>query len=488
MYSVNIGASKETTERFKAHDGLADFRRYLMARLLADSAAEKTALDNLHRKALGVVGALAVSNRDGKITADEWNAIYRGFADGRTLVDFLLQRDRIPWKKTAYIKALTPTFRKLVAAGEKHGMGLTASKLPACLIAAGDRPKFAAAVERVHKKLPPEFLTWLKTSEKSLAVCWVMGFKPRGDDARPDRGLPPLVRMLAGENTEILTIVYGPLAADHWMLLREKPVELQNNGLWQSIMACSNGLLVDAKDRTNNFANTVLAFTEKHWLVDKAGGSVEGILVNPVPKSFGENDVDTALHLLFGRVGAGVFFEGSCNPPGGDWSGISVMTSESEVRYLTLPRVSADKAKRPDHVFQHLRDKALLIVVESKEFLSQVETGIGPRLVRYLDWLFRRPASVERRLPKADWRQSGSILRDKRAYVTMAAGLFKDRDEILAVLKRSRTDVVIGMDFQSRPARLYAASSSKNGSRVIKLLQEVAGISRLAEIVVLRSF
>ena len=29
-----------------------------------------------------------------------------------------------------------------------------------------------------------------------LILCFILGFKPRGDDARPDRGLNPLIKMI----------------------------------------------------------------------------------------------------------------------------------------------------------------------------------------------------------------------------------------------------------------------------------------------------
>ena len=47
--------------------------------------------------------------------------------------------------------------------------------------------------------------------------------------------------------------------------------------------------------------------------------------LEPSPLKIGENDVDTILHTIFTQLKSSEIkiFEGMCNPPGGDWSGIS---------------------------------------------------------------------------------------------------------------------------------------------------------------------
>jgi hypothetical protein len=490
VYDVNIGASPETQERFAAINGYPDFHQYLLAALQGQADAAQAALEKLHQKALQAVNILAVSTRDGKISSAEWKAIYNEIKAGRSVSDYLLKRDRIPWSKTAYINDLTSTFLRLVETGSKYATGLTASKLPACLIAPNDRPAFAAAVCAIHEKLTPNFVTWLKGTTKPLAICWVMGFKPRGDDARPDRGLPPFVRMLVGPTTEILTIVYGPLSGGHWKLLRDDPLALQSNGLWQSIMACSDGLLVDAKDRTNRHRDTVLAYPSTHWLSKIAPAAATSILVHPTPKEFGENDVDTALHLVLARIGGDLFFEGSCNPPGGDWSGVSVIAPGQEkiLRYLTLPRVSQTEAKRPDHVFQYRGDTSTLIVIESKDTLSKVEDEIGPRLKRYLTDLFKVPSSVEYSRADRVWSHSSSKLETTFNFITVAAGLFHGKSNALADLARTQTDLVIGVEFKetSNKVTFHVGARTKAASTLVDSLVKIASRVKLIEVNVLQ--
>ena len=134
----------------------------------------------------------------------------------------------------------------------------------------------------------------------------------------------------------------------------------------------------------------------------------------PNPAVLGENDVDTVLHTVLSRLGAAEVFEGMCNPPGGDWSGISLQSirRDREFRWLSLPRVSKTHAKRPDHVFQILAldGPPVILAVESKERFRDVETRIGPRLKAYISDLLASPASVERRSSQEIWRTQRRVL------------------------------------------------------------------------------
>ena len=95
-----------------------------------------------------------------------------------------------------------------------------------------------------------------------------------------------------------------------------------------------------------------------------------------VPQSFHEDDVDTGIHFLFSHLLHKVCFEGMCNPPGGDWSGLSIYYGDYEVRWLSLPRVSEEvNGKRPDHVLElfGVFDRPVLLSIESKEKSSNLE-------------------------------------------------------------------------------------------------------------------
>ena len=103
---------------------------------------------------------------------------------------------------------------------------------------------------------------------------------------------------------------------------------------------------------------------------------------------YSEHDVDTAIHSLFSeREYHYDIFEGMCNPPGSDWSGVSVLDYETldEYRWTSLPRVSAIGGKRPDHVIQILEEGGVyFLVIESKGKANDLEENIGENLSKYI--------------------------------------------------------------------------------------------------------
>lgn len=88
-------------------------------------------------------------------------------------------------------------------------------------------------------------------------------------------------------------------------------------------------------------------------------------------------------------------FEGMCNPPGGDWSGLSAINfrTGSEYRWTSLPRVSAVGGKRPDHVvlFDTEGENFTLLAIESKDVPSKIADNLGPRLTTYIEQLSETP-------------------------------------------------------------------------------------------------
>ena len=88
-----------------------------------------------------------------------------------------------------------------------------------------------------------------------------------------------------------------------------------------------------------------------------------------------------------------------CNPPGGDWSGLSVLCGNHEVRWLSLPRVSEEvEGKRPDHVLElfGVFNCPVLLSIESKERAFDLEENVGEGLVNYIRNLMNYIPNVER--------------------------------------------------------------------------------------------
>ncbi len=427
-------------------------------------------VETLRLKALRFIEIKAGASRiDETLTPAQWQRAYETLRNQGSLVEFLVTQAPLRWSKTAYIDTMTATARSLMDAAGRLAIGLTSSKLPMCIIPSAQRAAFADVVERLCEgRIQPEFLTWLRRNGH-LSICWVMGFKPRGDDARPDRGLPPLARMLVGETEDLLTVVYGPAPASTWERLHNTPRLLLVNGLWEAILDASDAILVDSS--TDGIRRH--GYLRPHWYEERANPDLEMVFVEPRPLRIGENDVDTVLHVLLAHFGGASTFEGMCNPPGGDWSGVSLQSigRTNELRWLTLPRVSNIGAKRPDHVFQIFNPpgRPIILCVESKETAASVEENIGPRLTAYIRALMLTPASIERANEATPWTHSIVNL-DARLFRTASAAAFlSDTEEAMAsVRKRAAVDLAMCFSFvnQGETCALRLIPSTRLGNEI----------------------
>ena len=468
------GASGEDTKKhapFYGDEALIDLLRRILAG--EDITPPRMALE---KKALQLVQFLATSRRSkDTIPPQRWLDAYRHVSARGTLSTFLADDVPLKWKKTATINALTVTAKKLMTGTAPMARSIT-STLPTCIVTAQDRKRFTHVLRTNYANLSHSFLDWCQR-ERDLVICWVMGFKPKGDDARPDRGLPPLCRMLFGDDTDMLTVVYGPAPTSTWITLRERPDDLMmNNGLWEAILTCSDAILVDASTLPTSQS---LAYLASHWSSNKQKAPAEAFAIHPSPLEVGEHDVDTALHLLFHRIGCERVFEGMCNPPGGDWSGMSVRSEDrtTEFRWLVLPRVTAKTAKRPDHLFQLFDrfDPSLLLAIESKGLARSVETGIGPRLVRYVNQVTSTAPSV-RRTDNSPWTHDtvADHVRPRRI-ATAAAFVASPKVDYERDGNRAQVDVVFGFEFPSTndSCALRARPRTKIGGEICEFLKEL---------------
>ncbi len=486
VYEANPGARVETIERYNPIYGKAEFLEFLRLAILG-GAANATA-SALGKKCLALVELLADGRkRQDGLTGAQWRNAEEAVKKGATLPEYLLHHAPIRWSKTAYIKDLTVSARAFMTLGSSESFGLTSSSLPLSFVPKARRAEFSRKAKAIYPDMLPAFQEWLAQGEVHLAIAWVMGFKPRGDDARPDRGLPPLARMLIGGKTELLTFVYGPAPVSHWNSLATNPVALaQSNGLWESVMAVSDGILVDASSKPRT---TPRGYQKSHW-GDALNEEQVPLLVHPLVLSLGEQDVDTALHVVFEALGADIAFEGMCNPPGGDWSGISFRWSPElpEHRWLTLPRVSAEGAKRPDHVFALFGHgtRTICLCIESKERANALDNQIGPRLVRYTEALFGTSPSIFREqasnpwgIYENPWSSSPVLFLSAGAYLANAGDPFRGLDENTAL------DIQIGVIFLDggRRCELHLRGDSPEGKKLVKYLCSLNKWSDFATVV-----
>ena len=477
VYVPNPGLDEASRRNFASIMG--DHELIDMVRLTILMEDSSNVVATLREKAFEFVQRLASGGRRGRtLTPLQWRKAYeiiRG-SNQPSLVTYLLEGGRLEWSKTAYIRSLTETAKTLMRLASRFGIGLTSSNLPMSLISSEHRKVFAQSVAEVYPKLSDDFLDWLQ-NEGPLTVCWVMGFKPRGDDARPDRGLPPLARMLVGPNVDMLTVVYGPAKASRWQLLNENPRELaRQNGLWESVMATSNAVLVDSS--TDNV--TCHGFLQGHWADAAMPEEVALTGVQAVPQQIGENDVDTAIHTLLARLGGPQVFEGLCNPPGGDWSGVSILVGNQtqELRWLSLPRVSGVSSKRPDHVFQFfdLGHGPIVLAVESKDMPGSIEQDIGPRLKKYMIDLLGSPATAEKMTGGSrEWRNSRAMIKlDEFRFASAAACIVKGGADLADVNRKSNTDLLFGLRFtdDGKACEIDLFPSTDIGSQIAGFISE----------------
>lgn len=483
VFVESPGASAEMVAAYREFLGRDDLLHWVKDAI--EGRSPDAARAKLEQKTLGLVRRLASTRkRRDSLTADQWSRAFEIVQSGNSLVPFLEDEPPLPWSKTAYIEGLTPRATALMALAAEFAIGLTSSSLPICLIPQSRRDGFVSRLKSLYPSLESQFHSWIRR-KGPLVICWVMGFKPRGDDARPDRGLAPLARALCGKDTDLLSIVYGPAPASAWNELITSPRTLMaRNGLWEAILATSDAILADAATIPGKHE---IALVRSHWASSVKAVPVEGGPASPSPLRVGEQDVDTALHLVFARLGEQAFFEGMCNPPGGDWSGLSLLSPDGkkELRWLCLPRVTAEGAKRPDHVFQLLRPTAhgpLIVAIESKEDGRRVERGIGGRLKRYVHDLVATGPSVDRPIGSEGWCHSAVAGFSKPPTIaSVAACVSRTRDELIRVGSIAKVDLVVGYSFSSSDRKscltLYELSP---------LGREVAGLVRALPLETLR--
>ena len=488
VFVSSLGADHESRQRFEAVYGEAEMEAIVAASLLGLPSQE--AVDALYAKTVQLLQVLSRGRRAGiTFTPEQWDDCWNFVKTGESVTNFIVERAWTPWAKRTSIPSLTNTARAVMQQTAEFATGFTSNSVPLCIVPADKRSKFRDLLETTYGSLSAEFERWI-SRDRNLTICWILGFKPKGDDARPDRGLPPLAKMLCDEDDDILSFVYGPAVNRTWPMLRnDREALAKQNGLWEAIITASDAIVVDSA--TNNVPGESFVIPP---FVNEHHERVIVPLVNAIPSNYGENDVDTALHLLLKYCSGNSVFEGMCNPPGGDWSGISVLTADraTEFRWLSLPRVSQNRAKRPDHVFQLFRDGDPPIVwsVESKETPGSVEKSIGPRLNAYLHDLLSYDACVSRQVGSKVFSHASSNLdHSKFKFASGAAFILDEQSDMDMVSQKAEVDVVLGFQFDTRDGscQIHLKSHSAAGTAISETIRDCDCSNIAVEIQLLNS-
>lgn len=459
--------------------GSEDLGIYIVKLLLGmNTTKEET---SILQKNMNVVKFLAnKTDSSNNFTDKEWQEIYN--LKDEDIVDYAVKKRRFIFHKTIATKSHHGQSSKVVNLVDSISVGLASRDLPFGIIPAASRSAFAKQLSRLYPSAPSKTIKDIASSQKHLIIAIFKGFKPRGDDNRPDRGLLPLASMLSASDVDVLTFIYGPIIEANLKLLDTKPQKLADkNGLWRSILALSNFVLLDVpvlgsqkydveriydtsalKDYYNNLRTGKTV---------KAKAAFSNVSVN-----FGEDDVDTSIHYLFTHILSDFCFEGMCNPPGGDWSGFSVLDNEYENRWISLPRVSdVVNGKRPDHILElfGVFDKPLLLSIESKEKSADLETNVGTKLVTYIKKIMSYIPSAKRNITvsNTEWEWGDKLVNFNnfetisaaaylKKYAEASSAVFTKNCEILFVMEPIMTSKKIGWEIEIIP--------SSNRSKLLK--------------------
>jgi hypothetical protein len=197
------------------------------------------------------------------------------------------------------------------------------------------------------------------------------------------------------------------------------------------------------------------------------------------PDGFSEHDVDSALHLLFSRLSSGDVFESMCNPPGGDWSGVTLcdFKSGNQYRWTSLPRVSAAGGKRPDHVIQFSASSGsvTLAVIESKDTASKLEDRIGPRMKTYMEKLCDRPSTISK-TAGSDWElYSGESVGMFGNSISIGAFCWTDLADMSDAIGCGQLDAALAFEFKSgEQASLLHLKALRSAELLIPTIRKAA--------------
>lgn len=418
--------------------GEKDIAQYLLLKMLhLDSSCVEQTLIKKNEK---MVELLSNVTGSGFVKSD-WKNI---FENGLSIIDYS-KRKRLNYKKKIAEKSLFGRAEQFRDICSKYAIGIASPDLPFGLIPAENKEKFGQEIINLYS-VSDRNVCKLLLEKEDLLVCILKGFKPKGDDNRPDRGALPFAEMLLGEKIKVLSFLFGPIVKTNAKKLKTNYKSLYyENGLWKSIIGTSDLIFIDSPC-ADTYSSVELAIYNTDFKNDilRSHEEAKNIIVSSVPNRFQENDVDAIIHSLFKYNLAHYTFEGMCNPPGGDWSGLSIVINDNEYRWLSLPRVSPN-GKRPDHVVELFgaMDNPILLVVESKEKANDLEENIGLSLKYYLTHLFSFKPSVLRKHNNEEWRIANRNCDVSNiTYVSAGAFLKSDNYNVDDLFEKTKCDLL----------------------------------------------
>ena len=225
IYTEHPAITDDLHNKYKSVIGLSDGLHLIKALINREDYSGIT--DRLESKALELVKILS---SDRKLVDTLRNKEWEKLLYAKKSTTWLINKtSHLVWKKKTSGKVkTTSTFNQLFAEVQSYDcVSIGAKDLPICIVPQDKKDVFESFLKKIYPKTAFRF-----NKKKPLAIVWVTGFKPEGDDSRPDRGLPPLAKMMLGNDAQIMAIVYGPAPKSTWDELDKSPKTLANsNGL-----------------------------------------------------------------------------------------------------------------------------------------------------------------------------------------------------------------------------------------------------------------
>ncbi|MBR6240216.1 MAG: hypothetical protein IKQ82_02040 [Lentisphaeria bacterium] len=464
-YLMNPGADQANRSLYQDVIAGDELLGYIRAKIVGQSGT--SLFNSLLSKAFLFVTKLAARSNSKSLNPNQWQIVYQDlllFRNTNRIIDesTFQRKKRITIPTTRSFSFVFQTIQNIATA-------VASGDLPFCVIREENVPQMIQLIRQQYPHFSNGAISSL-SGNGDIAVCWINGFKPGGDDARPDRGLLPFLRMLLGDSIKVLTFVYGPAPSTMIHRLSEDPQRLaRENGLWEAVISLSDLIICDSRNASIPVCQT--GFMRSLPQAASQVSMPQNTRLFPVEEKTGENDVDSVIHLLFSELLKTQCFESMCNPPGGDWSGVSLQNNGTEYRWLTLPRVSATDSKRPDHIIQ--LPNGILISIESKDYLSHLERNIGPRLNQYCQYLFSTPPSCKR-LIGSNWTDDvGRFVSPVLRYVSGSAFIETSNRDLSRVLQKANTDFAFVIDFSCQITTLKIVYRSSCPNQIRNLFRSI---------------
>ena len=245
--------SDDTPELIKSKMGQFDCKNLLsslICGILTNTNTDKYEKDLIH-SSIGLINSISKKETNEKeFNQAEWVELAnKAYKANENLLDFLLDKRKISWKKSAPTNK-SSTGKVLQTYLENNSYALGSKNLPICLLANYQIKSFEDFLQNLYE-IESNRVDLSKAYGGTLLITCDSGFKPRGDDSRPARGLTPFARSLMPnkDSSKLLVFLYGPCPLYQWEEIKSGNFKAlaEKNGLWESIYKMADYLILDSE-------------------------------------------------------------------------------------------------------------------------------------------------------------------------------------------------------------------------------------------------